>query len=67
MNIFTALWILIGAAFLAVEIPAVVRKERGDTLTDHVRALMQYKSFKAVFSAFWVWLTLHFFAPGLGL
>lgn len=65
--IFTALWVMLGVLFLAIEIPAIRRKEHGDTLTDHVRFLLKDRRFAVLFGAFWVWLTLHFFVPDLGI
>ena len=67
MNIFTVLWAVIGLAIFLVETVALVRKERGDTLTEHIRELMKHRWFQVAFGIFWVWLSLHFFVPGLGL
>ena len=73
--VFTGLWILWGVWFLAVEVPAIVRKERGDTLSEHVWSWFCLRSSKKgmsgwcylrrfLFYAFWVWLSVHFLSGG---
>lgn len=63
---YTILWLIWGAIFFAIEIPALIRKRRGDTLTDHQIWLRKWRV-KGVpvgltlFIMFWSWLTLHFF------
>jgi len=65
-------WIVI---FLVIEGAALINKERGDTLSEHVWSWFQLKGRKDgkkpwqmvlrfVFVAFWIWLTLHFLTGG---
>ena len=72
---FTIAWIGFGVYFLVFEIPALIRKRRGDTLSEHVwdwfclRGKKDGKSAWCIirrifFYAFWVWLTVHFLSGG---
>lgn len=71
-DIWLTLWSLWGVVFFAIEIPAVLNKVPGDTLSEHVwRFLATFKPGTPVtgwvrirrilFMAFWAWLTAHFF------
>jgi hypothetical protein len=65
-HVYTAFWLAWGVMFLAIEIPAIRRKRRGGTLTDHVMWLKRWRVKGipvgyTVFTAFWLWLTAHFF------
>lgn len=68
-----ALWIIIG--FGVPEIVAIVRRKRGDTLSEHVWSWFKLKGHKDgltpwgafrrfVFLSFWAWLTIHFVFGG---
>ena len=63
---FTLLWVLWFAAFLAIEFYALGRKEKGDTLTEHIRRWMALDrpgiwQGRVVLMAFLLWLVVHFF------
>ena len=73
---FTAGWILWLAAFGVLEAIALVRKARGDTLSEHVWQWFSLKGKKTPkkphevairygFLAFWAWLTVHFVTGGI--
>lgn len=67
---FTVLWIGWLVAFLVIETVAIIRKERGDTLSEHVWAWFSLRKSKKslltyAFAAFWLWLTIHFLTGGL--
>ena len=73
--IFTAAWIFIIVWFAVWETIAIVRKKRGDTLSEHVWQWFSLKGGKDklkpwqaglrfAFLAFWAWLTLHFLSGG---
>lgn len=63
--VFTVMWAAWIAAFLAIEIPALIQRRRGDTLTDHVMWFQRLRVGRVpigwiLFGAFWTWLTTHF-------
>ena len=67
---FTNWWMLILAAFLAVEAVAIRNKKSGDTLSEHVWKFLGVNGWKipshpwlrrGVFGAFFVWLLPHLF------
>lgn len=68
MSIWTIAWLLWGAIFFAIEIPAVRNKQPGDTLSEHVWKFLGrgenqtrwIQSRRIVFLAFWAWLSFHF-------
>ena len=75
MTVFSWLWIAWGVLFMIIEGVAIVRKERGDTLSELVWAWFQLRGRKddkkpwqvilrIVFMAFWCWLTVHFLFGG---
>ena len=75
MTFFSWLWVGWGVAFLVIEGVALVRKERGDTLSEHVWRWFQLRGRKDgkkpwqiavrfAFLAFWAWLTIHFLTAG---
>ncbi len=72
---FTAAWILWILAFAVIETIAIVRKARGDTLSEHVWNWFSLKGKKGKlkgwqialrfgFLSFWAWLTIHFITGG---
>ena len=72
---FTAGWIVWILGFCVLEAIALVRKARGDTLSEHVWQWFKLKGNKRNrkpweialrfgFLAFWSWLTIHFLAGG---
>jgi len=76
--VFTVLWVGIILYFVIVEGIALVRKRRGDTLSEHVwdwfclRGKKEGKSGwcivrRILFFAFWIWLTVHFLSGGAWL
>jgi hypothetical protein len=73
--VFTAAWIVMGLWFVVWEALALMRDDRGDTLSEHVWSWFQLKGRKdgmawwkvllrLGFVCFWVWLTLHFLSGG---
>ena len=64
--LFTILWGVIGGAALILEIIALRRKKRGDTLSEQIWALLR-KSPVVWFVGlgFFSWLIVHFFAFGI--
>lgn len=73
--IFTIAWVGIILYFVVWETIALIRKKRGDTLSEHVwdwfclRGKKHNKSSwcvtrRVLFIAFWAWLTLHFVTGG---
>lgn len=74
-GLFTGLWVAWIAAFVVIEGVALVRKRRGDTLSEHTWRWFSLKGDKSKlkpwqavlrfgFLAFWAWLTLHFLTGG---
>lgn len=68
MDGFTVAWILWGALFLAIELPAVFNRRDGDTLSEHLRRWFALKGKPAgwlarrvVLGGFFVWLVVHLF------
>lgn len=66
MTVFTWLWIAWGAAFLVIEGVALVNKQPGDTLSEHVWRWFRIKGKSPSWTAarfgllaFLVWLTGH--------
>jgi hypothetical protein len=75
---FTAAWVIWLVAFVAIEAWALVRKKRGDTLSEHTWDWFCLKGSKGgkstwcvvrrvTFVAFWAWLTIHFVTGGAWL
>lgn len=69
MNGWTLAWFFWIAMFFAIEIPAIVDKDPGDTLTEHTRRWfstrtksVQWRLRRLVLLFFLVWLVVHFFA-----
>jgi hypothetical protein len=71
MDPFTMLWIFWIAMFFAIEVPAILNKRRGDTLSEHVwrwfavtdkPAGWQLRRF--ILLTFLAWLTVHFLTGG---
>lgn len=73
--LFTVAWLTILAWFVVWEAVAIVRKRRGDTLSEHVWdwfCLRGNKKDKGswciirriLFFGFWLWLTVHFLTGG---
>jgi hypothetical protein len=58
---FTWFYLVAFVVVLVVELIGVHRKQKGDTITEHVRLLMRKKVVYFTFAGFWVWLTVHFF------
>ncbi len=64
--LFTVLWGLIFGAGLIVEIIAIRRKGKGDTLSEHVWKLLRTNVVVYfVVLGFFIWLVIHFFGFGL--
>ena len=75
MTIWTWLWIIWLLAFIVIETITIIRKDRGDTLSEHVWKWFSLKGGKDklkpwqaglrfAFLAFWAWLTIHFLTGG---
>ena len=73
--LFTLAWVAVLVWFVVWEGAALVRKRRGDTLSEHVwdwfclRGAKQGKSRwcvlrRVAFFGFWIWLTVHFLTGG---
>ena len=73
--VFTAAWVFILIWFIIWEGIALIRKKRGDTLSEHVWTLFSLKgrkdglkwwqaALRVLFLAFWAWLTFHFLFGG---
>ena len=58
---YLVLWILYGIGFLAIEIPAVMSKEPGDTLSELVWAALNLPAMSFLLAGFFAWLIVHFF------
>ena len=76
--VFTAAWIFMGLWFVVWEALALMRDDRGDTLSEHVWGWFQLKGRKdgkkpwqvllrIGFVGFWAWLTIHFLSGGAWL
>lgn len=72
ISIWTGLWLIWIFGFFAIEIPALLNKEEGDTLTDHVRKWFstteksKWWIVRRIFLlTFLIWLIVHFFTLGL--
>jgi len=72
--VFTPLWIAWLALFVVIEGVALVRKRRGDTLSENTWSWFclrdndgstSCKVRRIAFIAFWVWLTIHLIFGGL--
>ncbi len=71
---FTALWIAWLAIFVIIEAAAIIRKAKGDTLSEHTwdwfcltpntEKTPWCVARRVTFLAFWAWLTIHFFFGG---
>jgi hypothetical protein len=71
MSGWSVAWLLWLAMFAAIEIPALVNKAGGDTLSDHVRQWFATQSKptgwrwrRYILAAFMTWLSLHFMNVG---
>jgi len=75
VTVWTWLWVGWIAAFLIIEGITIARRERGDTLSEHVwkwfhlvgskSTLTKWQALaRFVFLAFWAWLTIHFLTGG---
>ena len=73
--VFTAAWVAMGAWFVVWETIALVRRRRGDTLSEHVWSWFSLRgnknrlkpwqaALRFAFLAFWAWLTIHFLSGG---
>lgn len=78
MDIWTILWVGWLAIFVVLEGIAIVRSDRGDTLSEKVWSWFSLKGPKGelsawravtrfLFLAFWAWLTIHFLSGGAWL
>ena len=76
--LFTAAWIAVIVWFVVWEAWAIIRKRRGDTLSEHVWDWFCLRGKKAnksrwciirrvIFFGFWTWLTIHFLTGGAWL
>lgn len=66
MDGYTVAWIMWIVMFFAIEIPAVIDKDEGDTLSEHIRKWfsisekgMGWRWRRIALLAFLSWLTLH--------
>ena len=57
---FTVGWSVLFAAGLALEAAALVRRGKGDTLSEHVWLIRSTRWGRPAFYAAWSWLTYHF-------
>lgn len=66
MSLFSIGWIVIVLAGLALETAALIRKEKGDTASEHVWFLLR-KSVLAwfLFAGLMAWLAVHFLGFGI--
>ena len=71
---YSALWIIWGALFFAIEGPALANKKYGDTLSEHIwkwigkkgyQKPVGYKWRRASLALFFVWLIAHLFTGKL--
>jgi len=62
---FTAAWIIWGLAFIGLEAWALIRSEKGDTLSEQVWALFGVSNVVWFMGAgFLLWLVIHFLSRG---
>ncbi|MEK9736188.1 MAG: hypothetical protein VW362_07035 [Candidatus Nanopelagicales bacterium] len=67
MSLFTVAWVLWISAFIVIEGVALIRKERGDTLSEQVWfALKKAPVLWWVGAGFMLWVTGHFLVPTFG-
>lgn len=65
-HLFTVAWVVWIAAFGVIEGIALRRKERGDTLSEHVWAVLRRPGpWWFLAAGFLVWLTAHFLGFGI--
>lgn len=71
MSGWTVLWLMWIAMFFAIEVPAILDKDRGDTLSEHVwkwfgitNKSRGYKLRRVILVFFLVWLVIHFLTGG---
>ncbi len=65
---YTVLWLIWIALFGAIEIPALINRQGGDTLSEHVRKWFSTRekskgwlARRTALGAFLAWLAYHFF------
>jgi hypothetical protein len=62
---FTVAWVLLGAAVAVIEGLALVNRKKGDTLSEHVWAVMKLgRAARVVLVLFWCWLSIHLVTGG---
>jgi hypothetical protein len=68
MSGYTIAWLLWIAMFFVIEVPAILDKDPGDTLTEHTRKWFstrsksrQWRLRRLILACFLLWLPLHFF------
>lgn len=77
-TLFTIAWVTVVLWFIVWETIALVRKRKGDTLSEHVWDWFCLRGSKAgksgwciirrvLFFGFWIWLTVHFLTGGAWL
>lgn len=65
MTVWTWAWIAWAAGFAAIEIPAIVNKTPGDTLSEHLRSLFRVRTrpglwaWRIVSGVFFAWFVIH--------
>ncbi len=71
MSWWTVGWLVWLGMFLAIEGAAIARRDKGDTLSEHVWKWFAikdkpkgWKLRRLALLAFWAWLTVHFFTGG---
>lgn len=57
---FALIWAIIFAVGLTFEAYTIIRKRRGDTLSEHVWLLSKYGVGRLLLIPAWVWMTYHF-------
>ncbi len=68
MDGWTAAWIIWGAMFAAIELPAVLNRTDGDTLSEHLRSWFALRgkpagwvARRAALAGFFAWFVAHLF------
>ena len=71
MTGWTVAWLLWIGMFFAIEAPAILNKQKGDTLSEHVWKWFAiknkgngYRSRRLVLVTFLVWVSIHFVTGG---
>lgn len=57
----TRAWAALAALFLALEAYTIVRRETGDTFSEHLWRAIEHPALGAFAATAWAWMTWHFF------